>query len=127
MATNRRGFLKLAGTGAIAAGMTGSATAAAASPKSLERLFASNSSADGGTPGSVDPGIYDQDGMGHHNSRWAIIAKPDTYGSSGKRHYIINEENTIWYKDDPNVVGLGPAGFAFPLNPAQQGYKPLDK
>ena len=65
MSTNRRGFLKLAGGGAIAAGVIGSAShvvaneasSAAGDPGSeiLESLFAANGSAEGGTPGSVDP------------------------------------------------------------------------
>ena len=65
MSTNRRGFLKLAGGGAVAAGVIGSAShvvaneasSAAGDPGSeiLESLFAANGSAEGGTPGSVDP------------------------------------------------------------------------
>jgi gamma-glutamyltranspeptidase/glutathione hydrolase len=53
MGTDRRDFLKLASTGACAAGMVGTTTATAET-RGLEALFASNGRAEGGTPGSVD-------------------------------------------------------------------------
>jgi gamma-glutamyltranspeptidase/glutathione hydrolase len=52
MSTDRRGFLKLAGSGALAAGVVG--PAGATESRALETLFATTRG-DGGTPGTVDP------------------------------------------------------------------------
>ena len=52
MTTGRRDFLKLATTGAVAAGVLGAATARASTPAPA---IAASRLPDGGTPGSVDP------------------------------------------------------------------------
>ena len=48
---------------------------------------------------AVDTGGFPAMGAVHNNSRFGVCAYPEEYGIGGFRTYIINEGNTIFWKD----------------------------
>lgn len=63
---------------------------------------------------------YDE-GKGRANARFGFCAYPAEYGKSGRRSFLLNENNTIFAKD----TGGKPVE-AFPQDPAREGWKKLD-
>ena len=63
---------------------------------------------------------YD-DGKGRCVSRFGFVAWPAKKPGASKRCFLINEGNTVWWKD---TGGAPPAEF--PEDPAREGWKKLD-
>lgn len=62
---------------------------------------------------------YDM-GNGRNYARFGICAYPAEYPKNGTRTFIINEENTVFWKD---TKGKPPQ--VFPLDPRKEGWKKL--
>jgi hypothetical protein len=54
-------------------------------------------------------------------SRFAACAYPASYGSSGRRTYIVSEENTLYWKD----LGRPGPPDDFPRHPIKEGWREL--
>jgi len=63
---------------------------------------------------------YDEGG-GRGRARFGIIAYPAEYGVSGVKSFIVNSDNTLWWKD----LG-GETVTVFPADPAADGWRKLD-
>jgi hypothetical protein len=65
------------------------------------------------------------EGEGRNSDRFGYVAYPAEYGVTGRRTFIVNEDNTVWQKDL-----RGDEIDTFPQDPAKEGWTrmrtPLD-
>ena len=61
------------------------------------------------------------DGNGRSSAKFGLCAYPAEYGKTGKRTFILNEENSVWAKDTG-----GKPPDVFPSAPEKAGWTRLD-